>query len=190
MAGARHVNPLSFSLSVWRREREEIDTAARASFGLQPSQNPRITFASSCFQQHLERARERYGRQQTIGVCVCECVLGERKGRLCAEKSTGELIENFQAFLSLPPHNGPTGVLSQSNGNNPAGERAARAAMRPLPRLVPAACWRNNLFGPTSREHEAFNARRQANRLFPSLSSLSFLHLGFSFLTTSYNTCS
>ena len=83
--------------------------AARASFGLQPSQNPRITFASSsCFlQQHLERARERSGRQQTIGVCVCECVLGERKGRLCAEKSTGELIENFQAFpsLSLPsPH--------------------------------------------------------------------------------------
>ena len=102
MAGARHVNPLSFSLSLCGGEREEIDTAARASFGLQPSQNPRITFASSCFQQHLERARERYGRQQTIGVCVCECVLGERKGRLCAEKSTGELIENFQAFLSLP----------------------------------------------------------------------------------------
>jgi len=67
-----------------------------------------------------------------------------------------------------------SGKPRQSKGNNPAGERAARAAMRPLPRLVPAACWRNNLFGPTSREHEAFNARRQANRPLPSLSSLLF----------------
>ena len=112
--GRRETCKPSLFLSLCVEEREKRDTAARASFGLQPSQNPRITFASSCFQQHLERARERYGRQQTIGVCVCECVLGERKGRLCAEKSTGELIENFQAFLSLSPHNSSTGVLSHS----------------------------------------------------------------------------
>lgn len=98
------------SLSPWPEERELrrdswiVDRYSTASFGLQPSQNPTITFArrsrSSCFQHSSilrgvetssREAAERIGsgRQQTIGVCVCECVLvGEERERDGCVQST------------------------------------------------------------------------------------------------------